>query len=75
MAGTEKTPERVVWARKHALTTRCPKSTISGQSVAWLEEYVVRRRLRQSWPEEIGARDAEAFLILDAEWEAEVQNG
>jgi hypothetical protein len=68
-------PERVVWTRKQVSTTRCPKSLISGQSRAWLEEYVVRRRLRQGWPEELGARDAEAFLVLDAEWEAEMRNG
>jgi hypothetical protein len=43
--------------------------------MAWLEEFVVRRRLGQRWPEELGARDAEAFLILEAEWEAETQNG
>ena len=44
-------------------------------SLAWLEEFAVRRRLGQRWPEELGAREAEAFLILESEWEAEVQNG
>jgi len=43
--------------------------------MAWLEEFLVRRRLGQKWPEAIGARDAEAFLILETEWEAETRNG
>jgi hypothetical protein len=48
---------------------------VTAQSVAWLEEFVLRKRLGQRWPEEIGARDAEAFLILESEWQAEMQNG
>jgi hypothetical protein len=48
---------------------------VTAQSLAWLEEFAVRRRLWQRWPEELGAREAEAFLILESEWEAEVQNG
>ena len=67
--------ERVVWARKGIATSTCPKSFITPQSLAWLEEFVVRRKLGQIWPENPGAREAEAFLILQAEWEAETQNG
>jgi hypothetical protein len=67
--------QRVVWARKQAATNTCPKSYITVQSIAWLEEFVVRRKLGQSWPENLGAREAEAFLILESEWEAETQNG
>ena len=66
---------RVVWGRKHASIGTCPKSYITGQSMAWLEEFVVRQRLGQKVPEELSARDAEAFLILEAEWEAEKRNG
>jgi hypothetical protein len=75
MKGIERTPERVVWARKEASTTHCPRSVISGQSAAWVEEFVVRRRLGLRWPQEMGARETEAFLMLEAEWEAETQNG
>ena len=64
-----------MWARKHVSTNTCPKSFVTAQSLAWLEEFVVRRRLGQRWPEELGAREAEAFLILESEWEAEMQNG
>jgi hypothetical protein len=67
--------ERVVWARKGVSTSSCPKSLVTAQSLAWVEEFMVRRRLRQMWPMELGAREAEAFLMLETEWEAEVQNG
>jgi hypothetical protein len=70
-----KTAERVVWARKRVSTKTCPKSFVMAQSLAWLEKFVVTRRLGQRWPEELGAREAEAFLILETEWEAEMQNG
>jgi hypothetical protein len=43
--------------------------------MAWLEEFLVRRKLGLTWPEDPGAREAEAFLILQSEWEAETQNG
>ena len=66
---------RVVWGRKHASTHTCPKSFISAESMAWLEEFLVRRRLGRRWSDELGARDAEAFLILESEWEAETRNG
>jgi hypothetical protein len=64
-----------VWARKQVAIATCPKSYITAQSVAWLEEFVVRRKLDQGWPDTQGAREAEAYLILEAEWEAEVQDG
>ena len=47
----------------------------TAQSLAWLENFLVHRRLRQSWPETLGARETEAFLILEAECEAEAKNG
>ena len=65
---------RIVWGRKQVSSNTCPKSFITGQSIAWLEEFVVRKRLRQNWPEELSARDAEAFVILEAEWDAETRH-
>jgi hypothetical protein len=74
-AATIQSPERVVWARKGMATTVCPKALITAQSLAWLEEFLVRRKLDQPWPEELRARDAEAFLILEAECEVEARDG
>jgi len=61
------TPERVVWARNNAASTSCPKSLITAQSMAWLEEYLVRRKLGQRGIEGLEAREVEAFLILEHE--------
>jgi len=61
------TPERVVWARNSAATTECPKSFVTAQSMAWLEEYLVRRKLGQRGIDVLGAREVEAFLILEHE--------
>ena len=69
-AGPE-TPERVVWARKTASCASCPVSYISAQSAAWVEEFFVRKRLGFREPGNTPARDVEAFLILEREWEAE----
>lgn len=66
-----RTPERVVWARKRAATVECPKSFITAQSIAWVEEFLVRRRLGDMKVEGMGAREVEAFLILEQEMAAE----
>jgi len=61
------TPERIVWARNSAATTVCPTSFVTAQSMAWLEEYLVRRKLGQKGIDGLGAREVEAFLILEHE--------
>ncbi len=66
---------RPVWARRRIASKACPKSSITAQSLAWLEEFLVRRQLGGLWNESLGARQAEAFLILEAEWQAETKDG
>ena len=66
---------QVVWGRKQVVLQTCPKSFITAQSLAWLEEFIVRRRLGFVWEEDFSARETEAFLILQREWEAEEENG
>ena len=68
------TPERVVWAKNNAAATVCPKSFITAQSMAWLEEYLVRRKLGQRGIDGLGAREVEAFVMLEHEL-AEVNAG
>lgn len=67
MPAARATPERVVWARKQAASCECPKSFITAQSLAWVEEFLVRRRLGRWDPDRAGAREMEAFLILERE--------
>jgi len=57
----------VVWARDGHAIAVCPKSYITSQSVAWVEEYLVRRRLEHKGIDGLGARKVEAFLILENE--------
>ncbi len=70
-AGTAAGEPRVVWARGHASTTICPRSAITGESAAWVEEFHAWKRF--GWPDvrTLGAREAEAMLVLDREWAAE----
>lgn len=61
------TPVRVVWAKDSVATSMCPKSFVTAQSMAWVEEYLVRRRLGHRGIDGLGAREVEAFLILEHE--------
>jgi hypothetical protein len=61
------TRERIVWAKNDAATTVCPKSFITPQSMAWLEEYLVRRKLGEKGLDGLGAREVEAFVIMEHE--------
>ena len=69
------TPSKVVWARKRVSTDECPTSTISAQSLAWIEQFYVWKKLGSNYPGELSAREIEAFLILEREAQAEVSHG
>ncbi len=45
----------------------CPKSYISAQSLAWIEEYGVWQRYRESEYTGIEAKKLDAFLLIEAE--------
>ncbi len=53
----------------------CPKSLITGSSLALVEEFFVRRRLGVRDSVELEARKVDAFLILRDEMEREEQDG
>lgn len=67
LAAALATAPRVVWARKHVSTPVCPKSFITGESVAWLEAFYAWKRLGGRDIESLAARQAHAFLILEQE--------
>ena len=67
---------RVVWGRRQTQTEECPKSLVTGESLALLEEFFVRRRLGfHERIDEIEARKVDAFLILQDEMEREERDG
>jgi hypothetical protein len=69
------TPPKLVWARKRVSTDQCPTSAISAQSLAWIDQFYVWKRLGANYPGELSAREIEAFLILEREAQAEVTHG
>jgi hypothetical protein len=73
-AAANKEREAVVWARGQSAVTKCPKSYITAESEALVEEFLVRRKLGGLRFEELSARQVEAFLILDKELNDEQRN-
>jgi hypothetical protein len=57
-----------------ALTT-CPRSFITGESLALVESFLTRRKFGPIAVAELTAREAEAFVILESLLEAEIRNG
>jgi hypothetical protein len=63
-----------VWARKDIALDTCPKSYISGESEALVEEFLVWKRLGGIHLAELSARQVDAFMTLDRVL-AEVNHG
>ena len=63
-----------VWTRKRVHTEVCPKSLVTAQSLAWLEEYVTRRRAGGKPADELTARQVEAYLVIETELSAEIED-
>jgi hypothetical protein len=55
----------VIWARRGLSLTTCPKSYITAESLALVEEFVVRRRLGAMDLTDLSARQVEAFAVLE----------
>ncbi|MDX1980372.1 MAG: hypothetical protein SFV51_08890 [Bryobacteraceae bacterium] len=68
-------PERAVWARGGMVLTSCPKSYISGNSEAWIEEHRTRSLLGGAPIEQLEARTVHALMLLEAESRKEESNG
>jgi hypothetical protein len=75
IAAAKRAPIRVVWARLTAQTEECPTSFVTGESLALVEEFFVRRRLGIPDSVAMDARKVDAFLILRNEMEREEQHG
>lgn len=66
-------PERVVWARRGVALTTCPRSFISADSEAWIEQYYGFKRFGVPNAMELPARTAHALLLLDQELQKEAE--
>jgi hypothetical protein len=69
------TAPKIVWARKDTASDECPKSTITAQSIGWIEEFLVWKRLRLALPWDLNTRQVEAFLILEEQLILEHERG
>jgi hypothetical protein len=63
-----------VWARSDVSLDTCPKSYISAESEALVEEFLVWRRLGGIHLAELSARQVDAFVVLERAL-AEVNRG
>jgi len=48
---------------------------VTAQSLTWIEQFYVWRKLGSKYPGELSPRDVEALLILEQETEAEGSDG
>ena len=52
----------------------CPKSYVTGESLAFVEEFFGRKRAGGRPAEELSARQVEAFAVLENEFFLEVRD-
>ena len=71
LGAEERGAPRLVWARKRAQAEECPKSLVTGESLALVEEFFIRRQLGITDTLEMAARKVDAFVILRGEMERE----
>lgn len=58
-----------VWARHGSVAHRCPKTEITAESVAWLDQWAVWRLAGRGSLSDWSAKDLEAMAFLEQEWE------
>lgn len=68
MAAERRGPRKLVWARGRTAVEECPKSLITPQSLEWVERFFAWKFGGETRLEEMDARQADAFLMLEREW-------
>jgi len=64
-------PRRLVWARGRVRAEECPKSFVAPQSVEWVEKFLIWKFSGGGGLNDLPAREADAFLILEREWRSD----
>ena len=67
-------PTRIVWARGPVATEVCPKSMITAESWAHLEQFGVWKTVGLEPMTTMPAKQVDALRVLDQEWMTERQN-
>lgn len=63
----------MVWTRAGILTTNCPKSLITAQSLAWLDEFFAWKTLGGGIDLAMQAKAVDALIVLERAWQMENQ--
>jgi hypothetical protein len=67
--------KKAVWVRKDTVSLQCPKSVISAQSKAFLQQFRWWKQFGGGFPWWVDAKTADALLVLEEAWRIEEQNG
>ncbi len=65
----------VVWARRRVSIATCPKSYVTGDSIAFLEQFYAWKLFGHTDPNLLPARTVDAFCVLEKELAEERANG
>jgi hypothetical protein len=60
--------------RGNVTAQECPKSFVTPQSIECVETFFASKYFGAPMAEDIDARDADAFLVLEQEWTTEKTN-
>jgi hypothetical protein len=63
--------ERAIWARKQVVATNCPKSSITSESLSWIDDYCAWKLAGGMDYRTMSARQVDAFCVLERELTAE----
>ena len=66
---------RPVWLRRGIAVRACPKPLITAESLALIEEFFTWRMFGGADYKELPARNVDAFVLLEREWQKERRDG
>jgi hypothetical protein len=66
---------RAVWARNGVVSSHCPKSVITSESLYYLEQFRYWKQLGSEALNSMEAKTVDAVLLLEQAWRLEKQDG
>ncbi len=75
LAEEKRGPKKLVWVRGRVSSEECPKSLVTPASVELLEKFFGWKFGGGGSLDELAAKEADAFLILEGEWREEAEAG
>ncbi|MBM3725500.1 MAG: hypothetical protein FJW40_08760 [Acidobacteria bacterium] len=67
-------PRPPVWVRRRVSSDECPKSLITGRSMAWMELFWFWKTFGGVDLMSLAARDVDALIVLETEWRKEAHD-